>query len=52
LPDFLTAFAGAKADKDVGNMNDFIECMKLYDKESNGMMIFEELKSLMRTMGM
>jgi len=51
IADFTTAASAAKADKDVGTMSDFKECLKLYDKESNGMMIFEELKGLLRNTG-
>ena len=46
LADFLPVFAAVKKDKDIGNFHDFMELFKLYDKETNGMMIVAELTHL------
>merc|ERR1712127_487648 len=38
LDEFLPIFSDSKKDKDMGTYEDFMECMKLYDKAENGIM--------------
>ncbi|XP_021965690.1 myosin light chain alkali [Folsomia candida] len=51
VEEFLTVFSQAKKDKDIGNVEDFRECLKLYDKSEDGTMIFDELKHILASMG-
>jgi len=51
VDEFLPIFAQAKKDKDIGNVEDFKECLKLYDKSEDGTMIYDELKHILQTMG-
>uniref|UniRef100_A0A3B3ZNK5 EF-hand domain-containing protein n=1 Tax=Periophthalmus magnuspinnatus TaxID=409849 RepID=A0A3B3ZNK5_9GOBI len=38
VEEFLPIFGQLKKDKDVGCYEDFLECMKLYDKQEDGKM--------------
>ncbi|KAK4008682.1 hypothetical protein OUZ56_013815 [Daphnia magna] len=49
--EFLPIFCQIKKDKDVGTIEDFIECMKLYDKTDNGTMVFAELQHILMALG-
>lgn len=49
--EFLPIFGKVKQDKDIGNFHDFMEVLKLYDKESNGTIIMAELTHLLQSMG-
>jgi len=51
VEEFLTIFSQAKKDKDVGNIEDFREVLRLYDKSEDGTMIFDELKHILMSMG-
>jgi len=51
VEEFLTVFSQAKKDKDVGNIEDFREILRLYDKSEDGTMIFDELKHILMSMG-
>jgi len=51
LDEFLPIFSDAKKDKDVGSYEDFMECMKLYDKSENGLMIGAELFHILVSLG-
>ena len=51
LEEFLPIFSDAKKDKDQGCYEDFIECLKLYDKAENGTMLGVELSHLLLTLG-
>ncbi len=51
VEEFLTLYSQAKKDKDVGNIEDFKECLKLYDKSEDGTMIYDELKHILLSMG-
>lgn len=51
VEEFLAIFSQAKKDKDVGNVEDFKECLKLYDKNEDGTMIYDELKHILASMG-
>lgn len=49
--EFLTIYSQAKKDKDQGVFDDFIECLKLYDKEEKGQMAGTELLHILLTLG-
>jgi len=51
VEEFLTAYSQAKKDKDIGNKEDFMEVLKLYDKAEDGTMVFDELKHILMSMG-
>lgn len=47
MEEFLPIYADAKKDKDVGHMDDYIEVLKLYDKEENGLIAANQLSHLL-----
>lgn len=49
--EFLPIFSQIKKDKDAGTIEDFLECMKLYDKSDNGLMIGAELSHILLSLG-
>lgn len=49
--EFLPIFAQVKKDKDVGCYEDFLECMKLYDKAEDGKMLLAELAHILLSLG-
>lgn len=49
--EFLPIFSQIKKDKDAGTLEDFLECMKLYDKSDNGLMIGAELSHILLSLG-
>jgi len=51
LDEFLPIFGQVKKDKDVGGLEDFIECLKLYDKQENGTMMAAELSHVLLSLG-
>ncbi|CAB0010565.1 unnamed protein product [Nesidiocoris tenuis] len=51
IEEFLPIYSQAKKDKDCGVYEDFVECMKLYDKEENGLMAGAELQHILLTLG-
>ncbi|XP_014213610.1 myosin light chain alkali [Copidosoma floridanum] len=51
LEEFLPLFSDAKKDKEQGVYEDFIECLKLYDKQENGTMLGAELSHILMTLG-
>jgi Ca2+-binding EF-hand superfamily protein len=51
VDEFLPIFSQVKKDKDVGNMEDFMECLKLYDKSDNGTMMAGELSHILMALG-
>lgn len=51
LAEFLPIFSDAKKDKDQGGYEDFLECLKLYDKEENGKILAGELQNMLVTLG-
>ena len=51
LEEFLPIYTQMKTDKDQGGYEDFLECLKLYDKAENGMMLAAELSNLLLTVG-
>ena len=40
-----------KKSKDLGSFEDFIECLKLYDKHENGTMMLGELEHILLSLG-
>lgn len=51
MDEFLPIFATAKKDKDVGNIEDFTEILKLYDKSGDGKMPYAELNHILQSLG-
>jgi len=51
LDEFLPIYSQVKKDKDAGSYEDFVEVLKLYDKESNGTMMFAELEHILISLG-
>ncbi|XP_011302143.1 myosin light chain alkali [Fopius arisanus] len=51
LEEFLPIFSQLKHDKDQGTYEDFLECLKLYDKQENGTMLGVELSNMLVTLG-
>lgn len=47
----MPIFSDVKKDKDMGTYEDFMECMKLYDKSENGLMIGAELFHILVSLG-
>ena len=51
LDEFLPIFSQVKKDKDQGGYEDFMECLKLYDKAENGTMMAAELSHVLLSLG-
>jgi len=51
LDEFLPIFGQCKKDKDQGVYEDFLECLKLYDKAENGTMLGAELSHTLLSLG-
>jgi len=51
VDEFLPIFSQVKKDKDVGNVDDFLECLKLYDKAGDGKMMVAELSHILQSLG-
>ena len=51
LDEFLPIYAQVKKDKDAGSYEDFVEVLKLYDKDCNGTMMFAELEHILISLG-
>ncbi|XP_055603126.1 myosin light chain alkali isoform X2 [Uranotaenia lowii] len=51
LEEFLPIYAQVKKDKEQGGYEDFLECLKLYDKEENGTMLLAELQHSLCSLG-
>lgn len=51
LEEFLPIFSQVKKDKEQGCYEDFVECLKLYDKAENGTMLAVELSHTLLTLG-
>lgn len=50
--EFLSIYAQVKKEKDMGCYEDFLECLKLYDKAENGTMLLAELNHSLIALGM
>ncbi|XP_003696164.1 myosin light chain alkali isoform X1 [Apis florea] len=51
LDEFLPIYSQCKKDKDQGCFEDFVECLKLYDKQENGTMLGAELSHTLLALG-
>ncbi|KAJ2947494.1 hypothetical protein O0L34_g17280 [Tuta absoluta] len=51
LEEFLPIYSQCKKDKDQGVYEDFLECLKLYDKNENGLMLGAELIHTLMALG-
>jgi myosin light chain 6 len=51
VEEFLPIYSQVKKDKEQGGYEDFLECMKLYDKEENGTMMAAELAHTLLSLG-
>ena len=51
VDEFLPIFSQLKKEKDSGCFEDFLECLKLYDKEENGKMMAAELSHTLLSLG-
>ena len=51
LDEFLPIFSQVKKEKEQGTFEDFLECLKLYDKEENGKMMAAELAHTLLSLG-
>ena len=51
VEEFLPIYSEAKKSKDYGTLEDFMECMKLYDKAENGTMLGAELNHILLSLG-
>jgi len=51
LDEFIPMFVTIKKDKDSGCYDDFVEVLKLYDKEENGTMMTSELEYILQNLG-
>ena len=51
LDEFLPIYSQSKKDKEQGCYEDFIECLKLCDKQENGTMLGAELTHILLALG-
>jgi Ca2+-binding EF-hand superfamily protein len=51
VEEFLPIFAEVKNGKDEGGNEDFMECLRLYDKHDDGKMLFAELQHILLAVG-
>lgn len=51
LEEFYPIYSKVKKSKDSGSFEDFIECLKLYDKHENGTMMLGELEHILLSLG-
>lgn len=51
LDEFLPIYSQIKKEKEQGCYEDFLECLKLYDKEENGTMLLAELSHALLSLG-
>lgn len=51
LEEILLIYSDVKKDKDQGVFEDFVECLKLYDKQEDGTMVGQELLNILLTLG-
>ncbi|KAL7727511.1 hypothetical protein ACLKA6_002131 [Drosophila palustris] len=51
MDEFLPIYSQVKKEKEQGCYEDFIECLKLYDKEENGTMLLAELQHALLALG-
>lgn len=51
IEEFLPIFSQVKKEKEQGCYEDFLECLKLYDKNENGLMLSAELAHTIMSLG-
>lgn len=51
LEEFLPIYSQVRKEKEQGCYEDFIECLKLYDKNENGLMLLAELNHALLALG-
>jgi len=51
IGDFMPMYQTIKKEKGKGSYEDFVECMKLYDKQEDGTMMFAELEYILTALG-
>merc|ERR1712055_1082951 len=51
LEEFYPIYSDVKKSKETGNFEDFIECLKLYDKMENGTVMLGELEHILLSLG-
>lgn len=51
VEEFLPMFAELKNSKEQGGFDDFMECLKLYDKQDDGKMLLAELEHILMALG-
>ncbi|GLV42027.1 Myosin alkali light chain 1 [Carabus blaptoides fortunei] len=51
IEEFLPIFSQIKKEKEQGCYEDFLECLKLYDKNENGLMLSAELAHTLMSLG-
>merc|ERR1712168_1366890 len=51
LEEFFPIYSEVKKSKDTGSFEDFVECLKLYDKMENGTMMLGELEHILLSLG-
>jgi len=51
MEEFNKIYSEAKKAKDKGTFEDFVECLKLYDKQENGTMMLGELEHILLSLG-
>lgn len=51
LEEFLPIYSQIRKEKDQGCYEDFLECLKLYDKNENGYMLLAELNHALLALG-
>lgn len=51
LEEFYPIYSEVKKTKDAGSFEDFVECLKLYDKQENGTMMLGELEHILLNLG-
>jgi len=51
IGDFMPMYQTIKKEKGKGGYEDFVECMKLYDKQEDGTMMFAELEYILTALG-
>merc|ERR1712242_74721 len=51
LEEFFPLYREVKTSKDQGSFEDFVECLKLYDKQENGTMMLGELEHILLSLG-
>jgi len=51
IEEFYKIYGAVKKSKDKGTFEDFVECLKLYDKQENGTMMLGELEHILLSLG-